>query len=116
MGFGGIIDQSLNPRVMTNMDPTTLDVTVFALFIEFGSILGQFVSLVSYLPLLFAKQGELFFPRVPWKGFEDLGKFRYVMNTQTRFVNSSVLTGVLERVLDLTSPQLQWSWAPLSSL
>lgn len=107
MGFVGIIDQSLNPRVVTNMDPTTLDITVFALFIEFGLILGHFVSLAFYLPLLLAKQGERFFPRVPWKGFEDLGEFRYVINTQTRFMNSSGLTGVLERVLDLTSSQVQ---------
>ena len=80
---------------------------VFALFIEFESILGQFVSLAFYLPLLLARQGELFFPRIPWRGFEDLGEFKYVKNTRTRFMNSSGLTGILERVLDLTGPQVQ---------
>lgn len=43
------------------MEPNTWGVTVFALFVEFGSILGTFVSLSFYTPSLLAKQGELFF-------------------------------------------------------
>lgn len=55
------------------MEPSTWGVTVFALFVEFGSILGTFVSLGFYTPSLLAKQGELFFSQSTlWRGREGL--------------------------------------------
>lgn len=35
MGLGDIIEESLNPRVMTDMETNTLDITAMALFVEF---------------------------------------------------------------------------------
>lgn len=36
MGLGDVIEGCLNPGVITNTCPSALDITVFALFLEFG--------------------------------------------------------------------------------